>query len=157
VITKNSYILILLGILGFTGFVFLRPYTDFYAGEPIFESRDEVESKVDQLAEVFGFSLDSMVVFTSRKQHNTYFDEINDTLGGQFTPYELNQRDRNLQSWVSVIGKKGAVNETIINPGALFESYGRFKMRFSNSGMVTRLSSNEFAPNPTFLKGSSPI
>jgi hypothetical protein len=30
-------------------------------------------------------------------------------------------------------------------------------MRFSNSGMVTRLSSNEFAPNPTFLKGSSPI
>tara|TARA_R100001591_G_scaffold118624_1_gene143022 strand:- start:8493 stop:11027 length:2535 start_codon:yes stop_codon:yes gene_type:complete len=157
VITKNSYILILLGILGFTGFVFIRPYTDFYAGEPISESRNEVELKVAQLSQVFGFSLDSLEVFTSRKQHNRYFDEINDTLNGRFTPFELNQRDRNLQSWVSVIGKKGAVSETIINPGTLFESYGRFKMRFSNSGKVSRLSSNEFAPNPTFLKGNSPI
>ncbi len=156
-INRNSYILILLGVLGFTGFVFLRPYTDFYAGEPISESRNEVESKVAQLSQAFGFSTDSLEIFTSRKQHVQYFDAINDTLNGEFSAFELNQRERNLQSWVSVIGKKGAVNETIINPGALFESYGRFKMRFSNSGKITRLSSNEFAPNPTFLKSSSPI
>lgn len=156
-ITKNSYILILLGILGFTAFVFLRPYTDFYSGSPIFESRAQVEAKVETLSEALGFSMDSLVVYTSRKQHSRYFSTLADTLDKEFTPDELNQKQRHLQSWESVIGKKGAVTETIINPGALFEAYGRFKMRFGNSGKIIRLKPNEFASNPTFVKGNSPI
>lgn len=155
--TKNSYILILLGIIGFSAFIFLRPHTDFYAGAPISESRDQVEAKVDVISEALGFSMDSLEIYTARKQHGRYFTDLQDTLGKEFTPYELNQRDRHLQSWISVIGKKGAVSETIINPNSLFEAYGRFKMRFSNEGKVIRLNSNEFAPNPTFIRGNSPI
>ena len=156
-ITKNSYILILLGILGFSGFIFLRPYTDFYAGSPISESRLQVEQKVYDYSQAMGFSLDSLVVYSARKQHVKYFSSLQDTLGKSFTPFELNERDRQLQSWVSLIGKKGAVSETILSPGSLFESYGRLKMQFSNNGNLIRLSSNKQAPNPTFIKGSAPI
>lgn len=156
-INRNSYILILIGILGFTGFIFLRPYTDFYAGAPISESRKQVETKLIDISQGLGFSLDSLEIYTARKQHGRYYSDLIDTLKQNFTPVELNQRDRHFQSWVSVIGKKGAVSEIIIIPESLFESYGRFKMRFSNSGRVIRMSPNEFAPNPTFVKGNSPI
>jgi hypothetical protein len=147
----------LLGILGFSGFVFLRPYIDFYAGAPVSESREEVEAKVSDISKSLGFSMDSLVVYTSRKQHVKYYEDLVDTLEKDFTPYELNQRDRHFQSWVSVIGKKGAVSEITISPESLFEAYGRFKMRFSNSGKIIRMSPNEFAPNPTFIRGNSPI
>tara|TARA_R110002124_G_scaffold111545_1_gene265434 strand:+ start:13514 stop:16027 length:2514 start_codon:yes stop_codon:yes gene_type:complete len=147
----------LLGILGFTGFVFLRPYTDFYAGAPIAESRQQVEGKLADISQNLGFSLDSLEVYTARKQHGKYYSDLLDTLKNDFTPYELNQRDRHFQSWVSVIGKKGGVSDIIISQGSLFESYGRFKISFSNSGKVIRMSPSEFAPNPTFLKGNSPI
>ena len=156
-INKDSYILILLGILGFTAFVFLRPYTDFYSDAPITESRTEVELKINELSQAMGFSMDSLEVFTARKQHGRYFDSLEDTLHKSFAPHELNQKKRNLQSWESIIGKKGATTETIINPGTLFEAYGRLKMRFANNGKIIRLYPNELAPNPTFIKGDSPI
>jgi serine phosphatase RsbU (regulator of sigma subunit) len=157
VIKRNSYILILLGIIGLAGFIFLRPYTDFYAGSPISESRLQVETKLADISQNLGFSLDSLEVYTARKQHGKYYSDLLDTLDQEFTPYELNQRNRHFQSWVSVIGKKGAVSEMIISPGSLFESYGRLKVRFSNSGKVIRMVPSEFSPNPTFLKGNSPI
>ncbi len=155
-IERKSYILILLGVLGFAAFIFLRPAIDFYAEAPVEQSRSEIESKLSGYAEFLGFSMDTLEVYSYRTQHGQYFESLEDTLGRDLTPAEMSKKNRHLHSWVSEIGRKGQSNEMVITPGSFFEEHANFKFMFSNSGNVIRMLSNENS-NPTFLKGDSPI
>ncbi len=155
-LNKNSYIIILLGILGFAAFIFLRSYSDYYADSPISESRQQVENKLSTLAPALGFSMDTMAVYTSRKQHLSYFSQLEDTLNRTITPLEMNQKKRHLQSWESMVGRKGTSSEAVVGSTDMFESYGLLKVLFSNQGNLIRLFPNPDKPNPTFVHGDSP-
>ncbi len=156
-IEKKSYILILIGVLGFVAFIFLRPETDFYAGAPVEQSRSEIEEKLVDLSVMLGFSMDSLEVYSYRTQHGKYFESLEDTLGRDLSPKEMSDKGRHLHSWVSEIGKKGNSDELVVMPNTFFEKHGNLSFTFSNSGKVIRMKPNENNNNPTFLAGNSPI
>lgn len=134
----------------------MRPKIDFFAEAPILESRNEVETKLKAISESLGFSMDSLEVYTYKKQHGAYFETLKDTLGDKITPRDMNLKKRHLHSWVSDIGKKGSGQDLITSSGSLFEAYGLIKFMVDNNGKVIRIRSNLEKFNPTFLKGNSP-
>lgn len=154
-LNRRSYILLLCGIAGIACYFLLRQEIDYYASGAIAESKTEVEQKLADMAPKMGFSLDSLAVVTVRKQHQYYFSEIEDTMSQDVSPAKLNSAGLHIQSWEIVTGEKNATNGVFGSPDQLFNSTGRLKFNFSNTGKLIRLNEHPEHDNPTFLQGDS--
>lgn len=154
-LTRNSYILFALGIIGLSVFLYLRSEIDFNAKGSLNDTRTVVENDISELSKSLGFSMDSLSVATIFEQHFRYFDQLNDSLDEALTPSELNQRDVHTRSWVSIIGRQKSYSSPFVNSQGVFDAVGNLKLRTSNNGSLIRLSSNPDLPNPTFVQGDS--
>ena len=154
-INKQSYILFLLGVVGFASFILLRPHIDINSKGAIQESRSQVEARIEQVVGMLGFSMDSLEVTSVRQQHTSYMSLLEDTLGEKYSPQYLNENGIHIQSWFSIIGKREGGNGVITGPNGLFSSNGRLAIRTSNHGNIIRIQESEDFPNPTFIKGES--
>ncbi|MEQ9263756.1 MAG: PP2C family protein-serine/threonine phosphatase [Balneolaceae bacterium] len=154
-LTRNSYILLALGIIGLSAFFFLRQAIDYNASGALSDTRTQVEHEYKDLARQLGFSMDSLSVATTFQQHFRYFDQLNDSLVNKISPSELNERGAHTRSWASIIGREKSYSSPFISSQGVFDAVGTLSLRTSNSGKLIRLNSNPDLPNPTFVQGDS--
>lgn len=152
---KSSYIVFVLGLVGALTFWFLRSEIDYSSNGAVKQSSSEIKASIETLAKGLGFSMDSLSIASLFQQHGRYVSSIQDSLNGKLPPSVLNEKNTHIQSWVSVIGKKGDLGQVIIDPSSVFNSNGNLTFRTSNYGKVIRINENEDAPNPTFIQGDS--
>ncbi len=128
---------------------------DFNAKGSVAESATSIEQKIFDMVPQLGFSMDSLAIASMFQQHSRYISNLEDSLEEEITPSKMNQNNVHTQSWVSTIGKKGELGQSIINPNEVFESQGNLTIRTSNYGKVIRLQTNLGYSNPTFVQGDS--
>ncbi len=152
---KSSYILFALGVLGAITFAVLRPQIDINAKGAIQKSSSEIADYVGEIAPGLGFSMDSLSVASMFEQHSDYLRMLEDSASEEISPSLMNERDVHIQSWASVIGSPGTLDDMVVNINSAFQSMGKLAIRTSNSGKVIRLSTNPDQSNPTFVQGDS--
>lgn len=140
---------------GILSYFILRPDIEFYASAPISESKEQAEEKIEKVVEELGFSVDSLVLISIRRQHLAYAKMLQDTIEESPSPAELNKSGFHIQSWETVIGSPRASNGAFATLEQLFNDTGRLKINSANNGRIIRIKSHNENPNPTFIQGDS--
>lgn len=149
---------IFLGAIGFATFFVLRPAVDFNANAPIQLSRATIESKTTGLAGELGFSVDSLNLLTTRSQHVSYYNSLEDSIAEKLpAPGSLNDQGLFLNSWLVTIGSKLDDQDAAftLSQGDLFNKVGRLQIRYDDQGRVRRVETNPNNYNPSFITGDS--
>ncbi len=133
----------------------LRPRIDINANGPVSKSSSEVNEQMTEMASVLGFSMDSLATASMFEQHSSYLRMLDDSLSDEVSPSELNKKGVHIQSWATIIGKPGTLDDMVLNINTAFQSVGKLGIRTSNDGNVIRLTTNPDFSNPTFVQGDS--
>ena len=140
---------------GILSYFILRPDIEFYASAPISESKAQVEEKIGEIVQELGFSVDSLALMSTRRQHLTYTKTLQDTIEESPSPAALNKKGFHIQSWETVIGSAKSSNGVFATLEQLFNDTGRLKINLANNGKIIRINSHNENPNPTFIQGDS--
>lgn len=140
---------------GILSYFILRPDIEFYASAPISESKAQVEEKIGEIVQELGFSVDSLALMSTRRQHLTYTKTLQDTIKESPSPAALNKKGFHIQSWETVIGSAKSSNGVFATLEQLFNDTGRLKINLANNGKIIRINSHNENPNPTFIQGDS--
>lgn len=150
---KKSYLLYTLAILGIASFLWVLPSINFNAGGSILESRKQVEAKVNNTANMLGFSMDSLFLSIMREQHPDFLEKILER-EESLSISDVNESGEHVQTWRTIVGSKLGTEGPFNTLNGLFEQKGYLDFRFSNQGNLIRIYNNKNRTNPIFVQGN---